>query len=413
MVKQQQLQQQQQHRPKILCLGVSYPDVDATMASKNLRPVRSPSIDQILKYVQMGVFTQMDGRDLCRVLSSERNCGVDVYTVSQERAGIYRSDRHLHANFNRTKFVKQLVEELGVMNVAFEQIILDYFWIPAGWDNQHWSSSFFETTLMELAKNNLLMQTPTSTTTTTPNVLLRRGIYLPFCLHSFKEVMAAFEKTIRYWYDVRFLRKQELHEIALWVGTQNIPGSHMQSILGKRCDQEEVYCTFTKKQIQQSMMNDHRISKKQLMDIVTSLDDFGSIRFMVLERKNCSSRLGRILGLRNDSTIIHGYDSSCSLVQLPPVVVTPNQKQNLYSDCDIQKKNEDHISALVERTKRIRQNHAKIVTPHHSRGSSPQTSLPDPDLEECKRSPSSIKRTRLPPRALFPKDGRRRNISEP
>jgi hypothetical protein len=305
---------------------------------------------------------------------------VDVYTVSQEHAGIYRSDRHLHANFNRTKFVQQLVDEFGV---AFEQIILDYFWIPAGWDNHHWSPSFFEKTLIEFAKNNLLAQTSSTCKVGRP------GIYLPFCLHNFKEVLAAFEK-IRNWYNVRFLRKSELQEIALWVGTQNIPSYKMQSILGKRGDQEEVYCTFDSKEIQ-SMMNDHRISKQQLMEIASCLDDFGNIRFIVLEPKSCSG-LGCILGLQGNPTISYCDSSDWSV---PTVPVTPT-KRNIsvaLHECPT----DDHTTS-VRQSKQNRNRKAKIVTPQHSRRNSS-----DPGLGEYKLA--TFKKNRLPPRAQFPKVG--------
>ena len=55
--------------------------------------------------------------------------GHQVYTVSKEMGGIYRSDRHVYANFNNSRGMrKAMAKAFG--KVQFQQVILDYYWMP-------------------------------------------------------------------------------------------------------------------------------------------------------------------------------------------------------------------------------------------------------------------------------------------
>jgi hypothetical protein len=208
----------------------------------------------------------MDGRDLARCISTEKICGVDVYTVSQEKGAVYREDRHLDANFNRHDFVKNLRKRFGE-DCCFDEIILDYFWIPQGWDASHWSKSFFEKTLVSFAAENMLREET-------------GAIYLPFCLHCFKSVRMAFHKLKQY-FNVSFIRKNELSQVSLWKGTQGIDPFNMQHFLGKKLNQEDIYCTFGPRDVAEAM-EDSGISKSVLVKLARSLEDFHSIRFICL-----------------------------------------------------------------------------------------------------------------------------------
>jgi hypothetical protein len=52
----------------------------------------------------------------------------------------------------------------------------------------------------------------------------------------------ACRNTLLRFYDVSFVHKHELDRVALWRGTQAIDELDMQAVLGKKLDQEEVYC---------------------------------------------------------------------------------------------------------------------------------------------------------------------------
>lgn len=289
-------------RKKVLLLGVSYADCSKQLLSKTGGTVSEQNpqtsrltngtVEAAIQCVLEGILTQMDGRDLARCRGTETACGVSVYTVSQERGALYRPDRHLHSNFNRHDFVKKLQTHFG-RECFFDQIVLDYFWIPPGWDVNHWGRSFFEKTLMDLAD----VLTP-----------ITGVVYLPFCLHCFKQVHSNFHK-LRKKYNVGFLRKGQLDEITLWKGTQSIPEKVMQNVLGKHLNQEETYCTFGPRDVMEAM-DDGNISKVQLVKLARSLEDFGDIRFLCLSLlKPGQITEGLFLGTMDPRKIKRGFDT--------------------------------------------------------------------------------------------------------
>jgi hypothetical protein len=282
-------------RPKILCLGVSYADLHAAL---NAKAASHPSftataqsfndaaitVDTVIQCVQDKIINPMDGRDLTRVVATEATCHVDVYCVSQEQGTLYRTDRHLHANFNRPSFVKKLSSTFtqDQQPQQYDQIILDYFWIPTGWDVHHWNKTFFETTLIQFAQRKLIVASPSLPSIVPNDRVYRRGIYLPFCLHCFQAI-DTYRSKLQQYYNISYLRRNELHCMTLWVGTQSINDNQMQHILGKRIDQEEVYCTFSIRHIQEMESSGSGASKQELIHVATSLPDFSAIRFILLE----------------------------------------------------------------------------------------------------------------------------------
>lgn len=328
-------------RPKILCLGVSYPCIAANLERQHGHSMSSTAagaaassaefsyndddeddddaaaaaastmsiVDRTIQLVDEKVLTQMDARDLARCQATEEHCGFDVFCVSQEQGAMYRPDRHLEANFNGRHFVKHLQQHFK--DCQFDQIVLDYFWIPPAWNQSHWKRAFFEKTLVAFAQSRLLR------IASRPPELLHgnypRGvIYLPFCFHCFKEVVATFDKLSQF-YNVSFLRKGELKQVALWSGTQTIHAGTMQSVFGKQLDQEEMYCTITEQQLK-FMEEDPDISRSTLMEIASSLEDFPDIRFIVLEplpsllrrTRNRKEISGRFIGLVHPSMVKNG-----------------------------------------------------------------------------------------------------------
>ena len=296
----------------MLCLGVSYASLEAELNARG-HPVSFlkadlSSSEAAIEAVRHGLLMQMDGRDLARCLATEAVCDVDVYCVSQEKGAIYRDDRHFEGNFNRPLFVKALQKHFN--GCRFDTIILDYFWMPAGWDQSHWNRSFFENTLVAFAQRNLLTDAPSSDQQR-PRDPYRGGVvYLPFCLHCFREVIAAFPKLKQH-YNVSFVGKQELEMIALWVGTRSIDAVRLQDVLGKRADQEEVYCKCSIRDILGSM--EYRVSQDELLEIARSLENMEDIRFIALERlctigmtQNTTKQkdhMGCFLGLTNTGQV--------------------------------------------------------------------------------------------------------------
>lgn len=233
---------------------------------------------QIANLVESRVLTEMDGRDLLRCRAMEEVCGVDVFCVSLERGAVYRSERHLDANFNGRQFIQQLKKKLG--QGAFDQIILDYFWIPRGWDEDHWSTSFFSKTLLAFAEAQVLTVSASYCDGRTDKY--RKGVvYLPFCLHCLKQIVTLYD-ALSGCFEVSFLRKGQLGEITLWEGTQSLDRRSMASTFGKELSQEEIYCVVTGQQIR-SMQDEPSVTKAEMVDFVAKLGCITDIRFIVLQ----------------------------------------------------------------------------------------------------------------------------------
>jgi hypothetical protein len=186
----------------------------------------------VVECVLRNILTEMDGRDLARCLAMEQCHKVDAYTVSQEQGAVYDDTKHVHANFNRASFCKLLRKTFGD-GIQFRQIILDYFWIPQGtWMMTHWTKSFFQNTLPLLVT---LLEDPREQTKTG----LECGvIFLPFCYHCFREIVASLNNNLdQQRYEISFIRKDKLKHHGLWSGTKSISPIVMQETFGKQIDQ--------------------------------------------------------------------------------------------------------------------------------------------------------------------------------
>ena len=120
--------------PKVLLLGISYPDVKSHMAEHSydddILQHSELSVDQAVECVRRKILTEMDGRDLARCIATEQaGGGHEVYTVSKEMGGIYRSDRHVYASFNNSRGMRKAMAK-GFGEIQFQQVILDYYWMP-------------------------------------------------------------------------------------------------------------------------------------------------------------------------------------------------------------------------------------------------------------------------------------------
>lgn len=259
------------------------------------------TVEDVMSCVQKGMLTEMDARDLARCVATEAASHVDVYTVSQEKAALYDSKRHLFANFNRHSFVHQMhvafaVDENGNRQreredsnairrrsfhanykIRYRQAILDYFWIPHGWDDNHWSRSFFADVLPDLMRQGMLEIEDDNN----PSNNLPCGVYLPFCFHCFRQIINALP-VLRQYYAISFLRRKDLHEISLWKGTQTIDRYSMQKKLGKDLSQENIYCTFGYQEVMQAGTSARDEPRETLVNILSRLEDFKEIRMIKL-----------------------------------------------------------------------------------------------------------------------------------
>ena len=271
-------------KPKVLLLGISYPSVADQMEKHGFGPdildSKEPCVDQAVECVRRGILTEMDARDLARCVATEQSCDVDAYTVSKEIGAVYRDDRHVHGNFNARNFCNSLKNAFG-SDIQFSQVILDYYWMPTGWLVTRWAKTLFQQTLPDLVRYNMLTYPSHRKSRRKKEDSFDEGVvYLPFCAHVCKELVAAID-ILKNYYAITFVKKSELAGHSLWKGTMTIGADVMQHRLGKRLDQEEVYCTFRPKDIYESMEDAH-VKKDSVMEVLQAIEDYDNIRMIRL-----------------------------------------------------------------------------------------------------------------------------------
>mmetsp|Transcript_15588 Transcript_15588/g.23942 ORF Transcript_15588/g.23942 Transcript_15588/m.23942 type:complete len:680 (+) Transcript_15588:91-2130(+) len=362
--------------PKVLCLGMSYPDITAQMEVEGFRSgilsVKKRSVSQVVECVRRNILTEMDGRDLARCMAMERKHRVEAYTVSQEMGSAYNTSRHLHANFNRASFAKSLRKSFG-KNCRFQQIILDYFWIPTGtWVMTHWSKSFFQQTLPDLAS---FLEPPREN----HNSVLDHGmIFLPFCLHVFKEIISSISVLDQY-YDISFVRKSQLGCHALWSGTSSIDSTVMQEWFGKKINQEEFYCTFSKRDLYECM-DDGGVTKEEVNRYLRKIEDVENVRMI---------RLKPLASYERGSGHIGGFIYS-SPPPSPKITMTNFFcESRKVSDCSETDSMDSGVASIVEKPFR------KLCRPKLSPKPTPKLSpKPTPKPKIQRKRPSLILETK-------------------
>ena len=97
-------------------------------------------------------------------------------------------------------------------------------------------------------------------------------------------------------------------------------------MLGKRRDQEEVYCSFGPCDVREAS-DDPLVPKARLVDIARRLEDFAAIRFIVLTRLAEDREMGQILGLSQPSEVQRGFDQ-VSTMSTPTKAVSANHRSS-------------------------------------------------------------------------------------
>jgi len=276
-------------RTKVLALGMSYPSVRHQIKSEigakvNLLHIEE-SVEQAVELVRRKALTEMDGRDLARVLALESSNDTHCYTVSLEQGAVYEP-RHMSANFNRKTFCSELKARHG-QDIKFRQIILDYYWIPRGsWQNTHWNKSFFDHTLPNFVKESLLDFSPGVCDVNDKDVFSTSGkgggvVYLPFCLRCVQQIVGAYDILSQY-YVIEFVTKHDLDQHALWAATSTIDAKSMQNWLGKAINQEDIYCTITSQEVLGSSYESN-VTQNEVIDLLKRIEDFKLVRMIKLK----------------------------------------------------------------------------------------------------------------------------------
>jgi hypothetical protein len=224
----------------LLCLLMSYPSVPVAIATYKARHPKKqslsleharPSVQQAVECLDAGILHQQHARDLARLVATEQCCGMRAYTVSLSEQSV-RADRHLMGNM---KAAMALCTDISTKwpKLWFDQVVMDYYWIPSGWLRSHIGAQAFV---------QLLRCIPG---------LLNPGasVLLPFSIDVF-ECFVKWKDKLDEIYEVFYLDAEEVAaQCALVQGTNTIDANTM-SKLGKPSNQE-IYASITTRSIQQ------------------------------------------------------------------------------------------------------------------------------------------------------------------
>ena len=214
--------------------------------------------------------------------------------------------------------------------------------------NHHWSKSFFHTTLPNFVKRGLLEYPPESQYGAKPASTRKLGfgvVYLPFCLHCMKHLIASVVEISKY-YTIEFVYKSELEEHALWSGTSTIDAKEMQHFFGKNIAQEEVYCTFAPRDVFEAMEDAH-ITKEDVIEVLRGIEDFEEVRMIRLtplpkhnprfkRTKRYDDEVGGFVGLLPPEDVERGFDSL-----LPASKVTSSSSEESSSEEESSEEDEE------------------------------------------------------------------------
>ena len=242
------------------------------------------SVEQAIELVRRNALTQMDGRDLARILALESNNDTHCYTVSLEQGATY-TQRHMTANFNRPSFCQDIKQTFG-RKIQFRQIILDYFWMPGSWQASHWKAPFFHTTLPNFVNEGMIDFRHGVCDENDNDSFSSSGkgggvVYLPFCLHCVQQIIAAYD-ILKEYYTIEFMKKDKLDQHALWAATSTIDPDSMQNWLGKNINQEDVYCRISNGEVFGSTI-DPNVTKEELLCLLRKIEDFDDVRMIKLK----------------------------------------------------------------------------------------------------------------------------------
>jgi hypothetical protein len=119
-----------------------------------------------------------------------------------------RPGLHVHGNFADTRRFFQSLAEVSQFDAAFDYIILDYFFSPAGWAASRWTDNFFEETIPAFAESN--------------RIVAGGQVWLPYldCVRA--AVEQKFAGVIGKHYAVRLVSKNDVMENPLYAATSRV-----------------------------------------------------------------------------------------------------------------------------------------------------------------------------------------------
>ena len=333
--------------PKILCLGMTYPDLDYV---ENVMRKRGKSLPEyvgvsicsdltdptcvfvsfVSKCVGKKVINEADGRDLARCGTMELLHSVQACTVStvHQQGPPYSPNRHLNHDFNNRGFVESLRKQFGP-EVKFKQVNLDYYWSPAGaLARSHWRPPFFERTLPNLAE---LLEDPTVSNNDCASDIETGVIFLPATLDVMKNLIK-YSGALKKHYVFSFVHQTVASTVsALWSGTERIPSATMRQAFGKDPDLQHQQYSSISLSVPDSQLDFPNYDRRLKDLLVSLLDSLGPHRDML--------RLIRLKKRTKDDVLPDGILSIFQHIAHPdtsPLPYSPYAPPNLPPVEDIQ-----------------------------------------------------------------------------
>ena len=241
----------------VLLLAMSRPDIQTS--ERNL--------ESILNLVKDKSISMMDGRDMYRIIKTEKQFNVRCYTVSLEQNNVAYADSHMSYDCSNKMFISKLREKF--VGIQFQQIIFDWFWFPLSWFQDRFHRRFFSTTLIEFATRNILTGT----------------IYFPFNVF-FIENIVCHRDLIEQHYKICMLKTHSKRQSYLWKSTMDIEHHTLQQ-LGKEPNQEKMYSRITKLSLLKHRLDGRHVKKEEVVEFVTHKikgNDISEITTICLKR---------------------------------------------------------------------------------------------------------------------------------
>ena len=220
----------------------------------------------ILELIQKKEISQMDGRDLYRILRTESEHFVKCHTVSLNSSSNYEYE-HITFDCSSKNFIQEIAKKHR--GIHFSQIIFDWFWCPLSWLRAKIHHRFFSEIIIDFATKDIL----------------DGSIFLPFNAF-FIENIAAHQSVIEEHYNVHLLLEKSKHHSCLWKSTMNIDIRTIQQ-LGKEPNQESIYCCISSDSDLLKSLDGRYISKNEVLEYVRNKigDGIKDVRIIRLQRK--------------------------------------------------------------------------------------------------------------------------------
>ena len=143
-----------------------------------------------------------------------------------------------HTNPSNRRLTRHTLVDRNALKFKVVQIVLDWFWCPDSWAMVHWKDAFFEIVLYEMYDLLDIDQAACSG--------IECGIFIPFLPHTFSSIVKEAD-TMKEKYAISFLTRDDLVQVTLWRGTQQIDPEVMNHTFRKVINQEDEWCKHGRK----------------------------------------------------------------------------------------------------------------------------------------------------------------------